>query len=1011
MDASCKETKIGVSLNDCLHVGPPLTPLLFDILLRFRQYKTCLIGDIEKAFLNIGVTEADRNCLRFLWTNDIKADKPIVQVYRYNTVVFGVNSSPFLFNAVLRHHVESFKATDPEFVSKLTESFYVDDLVTGCDTTGEAFCLYKKARGRLKEASFALRKWKSNDSTLMEKINEEERISQTEGRDKQEPCKEKCVSGLSESSGQDESMSSKTTVLGLTWDVDKDTMEVQLALVSTNDHCLPTKRRVLSILAAISDPLGIISPVSVPGKVLFQEICTRKLGWDEPLPQDIAQNWLTWLNALQQASRIEFPRCYYQGIEGDVLSFSLHGFGDASKKAYSAVVYLVVQTTTGIYTRLLTSKTRIAPLKSLSINRLELMSAKILTTLMKTVKTALSSQIEIDETRYWLDSKTSLFWILNRGEWKQFVQHRVNEILHETNKSEWGHVSGGENPADLGSRGLNATQIHSNNLWWEGPPWLRKGESEWPKFNSIEGNDSAYEERKKVTVLRVQSEPVETISSVIEIGKYSSLLRLLRVTALVLRFIYNMKGKRAGEKVSTGNLEASDISEAEKLWLIDAQLTLQSQQDFPKVKESLGIVLQGQFLVCKGRLGNSDLPLEAKFPIILPRDHRLTELIIFECHKNVRHMKTAATLTEFRSRFWVSKGRQYVKKVLKECLICRKFDGKPYHDPPSAPLPHFRVSEAPPFSHVGVDFAGPLYTKRDQGTMSKCYIVLFSCCITRAVHLELTQDLTAFNFMHVLRKFCARRGMPNLIISDNAKTFKSTAKVLKKILEHQQMQDFLTGKKISWLFNLERASWWGGHFERLVDSVKRCLKKVLGNAKLSYLELEVVLFEVENTFNSRPLTYIYEDLSEEPLTPSHFLHGRRLSNLSSSVYFEPDFANHDKLSKRFSYLTQKLSHFWKRWRGEYLADLREMHRLRKREPVEVKSGAIVLISDESRKRGFWKMGSVEEQIIGRDGIVRGAKVRVAGTGKPEYLNRPLQKLYPLELSVGNENDKERSLRI
>ena len=156
------------------------------------------------------------------------------------------------------------------------------------------------------------------------------------------------------------------------------------------------------------------------------------------------------------------------------------------------------------------------------------------------------------------------------------------------------------------------------------------------------------------------------ILSVIEIGKYSSLLKLLRVTALVLRFVNNMKGKRAGEKVSTGNLEASDISEAEKLWLIDAQLTLQSQQDFPKVKESLGIVLQGQFLVCKGRLGNLDLPIEAKFPIILQRGHRLTELIIFECHKNVRHMKTAATLTEFRSRFWVSKGRQYVKKVLKQ---------------------------------------------------------------------------------------------------------------------------------------------------------------------------------------------------------------------------------------------------------------------------------------------------------------------------------------------------------
>ena len=200
-DASCKEAKNGVSINDCLHVGPSLTPLLFDILLRFRQFKICLIGDTEKAFLNIGITEDDRNCLCFLWISDIKADKPQVQVYHYNTVVFGVNLSPFLLNAVLRHHVELFKAIDQEFVSKLIESFYVDDLVTGCDTTKEAFCLYEKARDRLKEASFSLKKWKSNDATLMEKINKEEKTSQAKGRDKKEPSEEELVSVLHKSSG------------------------------------------------------------------------------------------------------------------------------------------------------------------------------------------------------------------------------------------------------------------------------------------------------------------------------------------------------------------------------------------------------------------------------------------------------------------------------------------------------------------------------------------------------------------------------------------------------------------------------------------------------------------------------------------------------------------------------------------------------------------------------------------------------------------------------------------
>ena len=188
----------------------------------------------------------------------------------------------------------------------------------------------------------------------------------------------------------------------------------------------------------------------------------------------------------------------------------------------------------------------------------------------------------------------------------------------------------------------------------------------------------------------------------------------------------------------------------------------------------------------------------------------------------------------------MTKGRQFVKKLLKECFICKKHGGKPYHEPPSSPLPKFKVTEAPPFTHVGVNFAGPLYTTGEQGIMSKCYIVLFSCCDTRALHLELIYDLTALNFIHVLRKSCARRGTPELTVSDNAKTFKSTMKVLKKMHDNQQVQDFLGNKRIRWLFNLEHASWWGGHFERMVGSVKRCLRKILDGAKLSFIELEVI---------------------------------------------------------------------------------------------------------------------------------------------------------------------------
>lgn len=199
------------------------------------------------------------------------------------------------------------------------------------------------------------------------------------------------------------------------------------------------------------------------------------------------------------------------------------------------------------------------------------------------------------------------------------------------------------------------------------------------------------------------------------------------------------------------------------------------------------------------------------------------------------------TLAELRARFWVAKGRQYVKKLIRNCFICRKLEGKPYNLPPTAMLPDFRVTEAPPFSKAGVDFAGPLYVKGSNGEMTKCYIALFTCCVTRAVHLELVENLLASTFVNCLRRFCSRRGTPTLMVSDNAKTFKSTVKLLKKLTSSSTVTNFLDSRRISWRFNIERAAWMGGFFERMVGTVKRCLRKVLGSAKLSFDELSTVL--------------------------------------------------------------------------------------------------------------------------------------------------------------------------
>ena len=176
-DASAKSSKTSVSLNECLLKGPSLNPLLFHILLRFREKRTALVGDIEKAFLNVEVYEADRNFLRFLWLENPKDPNSKIIMYRFCRVVFGLNASPFLLNATLRHHISKYNSVDPEFVKKLLDSFYVDDLVTGEDNENEAYKLYGKARERMANAGFRLRKWLTNDKDLRDKISTIENLS------------------------------------------------------------------------------------------------------------------------------------------------------------------------------------------------------------------------------------------------------------------------------------------------------------------------------------------------------------------------------------------------------------------------------------------------------------------------------------------------------------------------------------------------------------------------------------------------------------------------------------------------------------------------------------------------------------------------------------------------------------------------------------------------------------------------------------------------------------------
>lgn len=240
-----------------------------------------------------------------------------------------------------------------------------------------------------------------------------------------------------------------------------------------------------------------------------------------------------------------------------------------------------------------------------------------------------------------------------------------------------------------------------------------------------------------------------------------------------------------------------------------------------------------------------------------------------------------------------------VKKIVGRCVVCKKLEGRPCSVTKVADLPEFRIREVAPLSKVGVDFAGPLFAKCCSKSSRKVYIALFTCCVSRALHLELVRDLSAETFLGCLRKFAARRGMPDIIVSDNAKTFKASERAITRLFNDPKVKSELQTKRVTWRFNLERAPWWGGFFERMVRSVKRCLRKVLGNAKLTVEELSTVLVEIEGTLNARPLTEEYEEFEGEVLTPSHLIYGRAINFIPERQSAKQE----STCGQRYGYLT------------------------------------------------------------------------------------------------------------
>jgi hypothetical protein len=439
---------------------------------------------------------------------------------------------------------------------------------------------------------------------------------------------------------------------------------------------------------------------------------------------------------------------------------------------------------------------------------------------------------------------------------------------------------------------MQTGELSTSTLWSRGPSWLNTKKN-WPSWNSksVLLQSTAAEQPEAISTFTSEStnnpanvpEPKHGIAKIINLSAHSNLNKLVRVTAWLLRFVDNLK-----KRTHSGPLSVTELDSALMFWIVDCQSVVYSNELVnlqSKTSNRLSLVRQLRLFLaegiirCGGRIHNAPLQESAKFPILLPRNHHLTQLIVEDAHRETLHSGQNSTLTHLRQRYWIPAARQYIKKIIRRCVTCLKTTGKPYTIPDPPPLPTTRTNDSPPFTITGVDFAGEIYVKSTKGR-SNVYICLFTCASTRAVHLEVVTDLTVPTFVEAFRRFASRKSLPKVLISDNASTYQSAAEELLKLLKSPLLETHLSNRAVQWRFIPKRAPWYGGFWERLIGLTKITLKRVLGRASVQLSELQTIVVEIEAILNDRPLRFVSSNIEDEqPLTPSHLLYGRRITAL------------------------------------------------------------------------------------------------------------------------------------
>ncbi|KAK3739650.1 hypothetical protein QZH41_003863 [Actinostola sp. cb2023] len=816
--------------------------------------------------------------------------------------LFGGASSPSCANfALQKTAIDNAADFDTTTVKTIQRNFYVDDCLKSVKSDEEAIRLADQLRSILARGGFRLTKWISNSKRVIESIPESERAAAVKNVD------------------FDDSLTERA--LGVRWQVESDKFGFKI----TAKDKPPTRRGILSIVSSVYDPLGFVAPFIFTAKTILQDLCRKRLEWDDVVPDEDLERWNKWVQGLPKLEQFTVDRCLKPRDHGDVLSSQLHHFSDASLKGYGAVSYIRTVNTQGdIHCSFVTAKSRLTPLKLVTIPRLELSAAVVSTRLDRMIRHEID--LRIDESIFWTDSTCVLRYVENRDKrFQTFVGNRVSAICEQSSPSQWRYVDTKSNPADDASRGLSADEMLQTQRWINGPEFLWQNEENWPKRPAVmDATDDDLEIKKEAaTFVTVTDHDTTTLDSIF--NRFSSWNHLKKIMAWVLRYkerlLQTCNRRKKGETLFTEaegrinpiSVEETKLAEMEILKYVQRQYfheelsTLREPKNANAepsnqariknaVKKASSIVKLDPILVdglirVGGRLQQAPIDAETMHPVILPKHHHIVELIVRHHHVTTGHSGLEYVLSTIREKFWIVKARPTLRRILNDCFSCRRRQA-PLGQQKMASLPKDRVTPSkPPFTYVGVYCFGPISVRRGRSVVKR-YGVLFTYLTIRSVHIEIAHSLDTDSFIHSVRRFIARRGQPLEMRSDNGGNFVKGEKDLREAINtwnQQKIHSYLLQQNVKWTFNPPAGSHHGGVWERCIRTVRKIMNAILKEQTVDDEGLLTLMCEVESIINGRPITKVSDDPKDlEALTPNHLLLLKSGTTLPPGIFRKED---------------------------------------------------------------------------------------------------------------------------